>query len=65
MSYKYNSRQEIQQDIERVQEMLVDVEDKMNITNISWTEQMNLYLFRTYVVEKLSDLNYQLSIYQD
>ena len=61
----YSSKEELEQDIQEVRNMLVDVEDKMKLTNISWTEQMNLYLFRMHVVEKLSDLNYQLSIYQD
>jgi len=45
--------------------MLVDVEDKMKLNNISWKEQMNLYLFRMHIVEKLFELNNKLSIYQD
>ena len=65
MPYEYNSKRELEQDIQEVRNMLVDVEDKMKLNNISWSEEMNLYLFRMHVVEKLSDLNYQLSIYQD
>ena len=61
----YSSKDELEQDIQEVRNMLVDVEDKMKLNNISWSEEMNLYLFRMHVVEKLSDLNYQLSIYQD
>ena len=61
----YSSKEELEQDIQEVRNMLVDVEQKMNLNNISWKEQMNLYLFRMHVVEKLSELNYKLSIYQD
>ena len=65
MPYEYTTKQELEQDIQEVKNMLLDTEDKMNLNNISWKEQMNLYLFRMHIVEKLSNLNYQLSIYQD
>ena len=65
MPYEYNSKEELEQDIQEVKNMLLDTEEKMNINNISWKEQMNLYLFRMHIVEKLSELNYKLSIYQD
>lgn len=65
MPYEYNSKRELEQDIQEVKNMLLDTEEKMNLNNISWKEQMNLYLFRMHIVEKLSNLNYQLSIYQD
>ena len=61
----YNSKEELEQDIQEVRNMLLDTEEKMNLNNIAWKEQMNLYLFRMHIVEKLSNLNYQLSIYQD
>ena len=61
----YTSEEELEQDIQEVKNMLLDTEEKMNLNNISWKEQMNLYLFRMHIVEKLSNLNYQLSIYQD
>ena len=61
----YTSKEELEQDIQEVKNMLLDTEEKMNLNNISWKEQMNLYLFRMHIVEKLSNLNYQLSIYQD
>ena len=61
----YNSKEDLEQDIQEVKHMLLDTEEKMNLNNISWKEQMNLYLFRMHIVEKLSNLNYQLSIYQD
>ena len=59
MPYEYNTKQELEQDIQEVKNMLVDVEQKMQLTNISWKEQMNLYLIRMNVVEKLSNLNDQ------
>ena len=65
MPYEYNTKEELEQDIQELKNMLVDVEQKMQLTNISWKEQMNLYLFRMNVVEKLSDLNNQLSNFQD
>ena len=65
MPYKYTSTEELEQDIQEIKNMLLDTEEKMNLNNISWKEQMNLYLFRMHIVEKLSNLNYQLSIYQD
>ena len=65
MPYEYTSKQELEQDIQEVKNMIVDVEQKMQLTNISWKEQMNLYLFRMNVVEKLSALNNQLSNFQD
>ena len=65
MPYEYNTKQELEQDIQEVKNMLVDTEHKMNLNNLSWKEQMNLYLFRMHIVEKLSELNYKLSIYQD
>ena len=65
MPYEYNSKEELEEDIKEVKNMLLDTEEKMNLNNISWKEQMNLYLFRMHIVEKLSNLNYQLSIYQD
>ena len=61
----YTSKEELEQDIQEVKNMLLDTEEKMNLNNISWKEQMNLYLFRMHIVEKISNLNYQLSIYQD
>ena len=61
----YNSKEDLEQDIQEVKNMLLDTYEKMNLNNISWKEQMNLYLFRMHIVEKLSNLNYQLSIYQD
>ena len=65
MPYEYNTKQELEQDIQEVKNMLVDVEQKMHLTNISWKEQMNLYLFRMHIVEKLSNLNNQLSNFQE
>ena len=65
MPYEYTSKEELEQDIQEVKNMLLDTEEKMNLNNISWKEQMNLYLFRMHIVEKLSELNYKLSIYQD
>ena len=61
----YNSKEELEQDIQEVKNMLLDTEEKMNLNNISWKEQMNLYLFRMHIVEKLSDLNNQLSNFRD
>ena len=61
----YSSKEDLEQDIQEVKNMLLDTEQKMNLNNISWKEQMNLYLFRMHIVDKLSNLNYQLSIYQD
>jgi len=65
MPYEYTSKEELQQDIQEVKNMLLDTEEKMNLNNISWKEQMNLYLFRMHIVEKLFELNNKLSIYQD
>ena len=65
MPYEYKTKEELEQDIQEVKHMLVDVEQKMQLTNISWKEQMNLYLFRMHIVEKLSALNNQLSNFQD
>ena len=65
MPYEYNTKEELEQDIQELKNMLVDVEQKMQLTNISWKEQMNLYLFRMHIVEKLSALNNQLSNFQD
>ena len=65
MPYEYNTKEELEQDIQEVRKMLVDVEQKMQLTNISWKEQMNLYLFRMNVVEKLADLNDQLSNFRE
>ena len=65
MPYEYNIKNELEQYIQEVQNMLVDVEDGMKLNNISWTGQMKLYLFRTYIVEKLSNLNNRLSNFQD
>ena len=65
MPYEYNTKEELEQDIQELKNMLVDVEQKMQLTNISWKEQMNLYLFRMNVVEKLSALNNQLSNFQE
>ena len=65
MPYEYTSKEELEQDIQEVKNMLLEIEEKMKLNNISWKEHMNLYLFRMHIVEKLSDLNYQLSIYQD
>ena len=65
MPYEYNTKEELEQDIQEVKNMIVDVEQKMQLTNISWKEQMNLYLFRMNVVEKLSALNNQLSNFQE
>ena len=45
MPYEYTTKQELEQDIQEVKNMLLDTEDKMNLNNISWKEQMNLYLF--------------------
>ena len=61
----YNSKEDLEQDIQEVKNMLLDTEEKMNLNNISWKEQMNLYLFRMHIVEKLSDLNNQLSNFRD
>lgn len=61
----YTSKEELEQDIQEVKNMLLDTEEKMNLNNISWKEQMNLYLFRMHIVEKLSDLNNQLSNFRD
>ena len=65
MPYEYNTKEELEQDIQEVRNMLVDVEQNMNLNNISWKEQMNLYLFRMHIVEKLSALNNQLSNFQE
>ena len=65
MPYEYKSKEELEQDIQEVKNMLLDTEEKMNLNNISWKEQMNLYLFRMHIVENLSKLTYKLSIYQD
>ena len=65
MPYECTTKHELEQDIQEVKHMLLDTEDKMNLNNLSWKEQMNLYLFRMHIVEKLSELNYKLSIYQD
>ena len=65
MLYEYTCKQEIEQDIQELKNMLVDVEQNMQLTNISWKEQMNLYLFRMHIVEKLSNLNNQLSNFQE
>ena len=65
MPYEYTNKEELEQDIQEVKHMLLDTEQKMNLDNISWKEQMNLYLFRMHIVEKLSNLNNQLSNYQD
>ena len=65
MPYEYNTKEELEQDIQEVRNMLVDTEQKMQLTNISWKEQMNLYLFLMHIVEKLSNLNNQLSNFQD
>ena len=65
MPYEYNTKEELEQDIKELQNMIVDVEQKMQLTNISWKEQMNLYLFRMNVVEKLADLNDQLSNFRE
>ena len=65
MPCEYKTKQELEQDIQEVKHMLVDVEQKMQLTNISWKEQMNLYLFRMNVVEKLADLNDQLSNFRE
>ena len=65
MPYEYNTKQKLEQDIQEVKNMLVDTEQKMQLTNISWKEQMNLYLFRMHIVEKLSALNNQLSNFQE
>ena len=61
----YTSKEELEQDIQEVKNMLLDTEEKMNLNNISWKEQMNLYLFRMHIVEKLSNLNNQLSNFRD
>ena len=61
----YSSKEDLEQDIQEVKNMLLDTEEKMNLNNISWKEQMNLYLFRMHIVEKLSDLNNQLSNFRD
>ena len=61
----YTSKEELEQDIQEVKNMLLDTEEQMNLNNISWKEQMNLYLFRMHIVEKLSDLNNQLSNFRD
>ena len=65
MPYEYNTKEELEQDIKELQNMIVDVEQKMQLTNISWKEQMNLYLIRMNFVEKLEDLNNQLSNFQE
>ena len=65
MPYEYKSKEELEQDIQELKDMLVDVEQKMHLTNISWKEQMNLYLIRMNFVEKLENLNNQLSNFQD
>ena len=65
MPYEYNTKEELEQDIQELKNMLVDVEQKMQLTNISWKEQMNLYLIRMNFVEKLEDLNNQLSNFQE
>ena len=65
MPYEYTSQEELEQDIQEVKHMLLDTEQKMNLDNISWKEQMNLYLFRMHIVEKLSNLNNQLSNFQE
>ena len=65
MPYEYTSKEELEQDIQELKNMLVDVEQKMHLTNISWKEQMNLYLIRMNFVEKLENLNNQLSNFQE
>ena len=65
MPYEYTSKEELEQDIQEVKNMLVDVEQKLQLTNISWKEQMNLYLIRMNFVEKLENLNNQLSNFQE
>ena len=65
MPYEYTSKAELEQDIQELKDMLVEVEQKMHLTNISWKEQMNLYLIRMNFVEKLENLNNQLSNFQD
>ena len=65
MPYEYTTKEELEQDIQEVKNMLLDTEQKMNLDNISWKEQMNLYLFRMHIVEKLSDLNNQLSNFRE
>ena len=65
MPYEYTSKEELEQDIQELKDMLVEVEQKMHLTNISWKEQMNLYLIRMNFVEKLENLNNQLSNFQD
>ena len=65
MPYEYTSQEELEQDIQEVKNMLLDTEQNMNLDNISWKEQMNLYLFRMHIVEKLSNLNNQLSNFQE
>ena len=65
MPYEYTNKEELEQDIQEVKHMLLDTEQKMNLDNISWKEQMNLYLFRMHLVEKLSDLNNQLSNFRE
>ena len=65
MPYEYTNKEELEQDIQEVKNMLLDTEQKINLDNISWKEQMNLYLFRMHIVEKLSNLNNQLSNFQE
>ena len=65
MPYEYTTKEELEQDIQELKHMLLDTEQKMNLDNISWKEQMNLYLFRMHIVEKLSDLNNQLSNFRE
>ena len=65
MPYEYTTKEELEQDIQELKHMLLDTEQKMNLDNISWKEQMNLYLFRMHIVEKLSNLNNQLSNFRE
>ena len=65
MPYEYTTKEELEQDIQKVKKMLVDVEQKMQLTNISWEDQMDIYLSRMHAVEKLSTLNNQLSNFRE
>ena len=65
MPYEYTTKEELEQDIQELKHMLLDTEQKMILDNISWKEQMNLYLFRMHIVEKLSNLNNQLSNFRE
>ena len=65
MPYEYTSKEELEQDIQEVKKMLVDVEQKMQLTNISWEDQMDIYLSRMHVVEKMANLTNQLSKFHE